>query len=106
MKKIIAITICVLFAMSLLFGVAYYGEKASADRQQREVYRYTVIDKSKDIGSHYNWLTDKQVVGTDYIVVFRSEDGEVVSHECSASDYCTYDVGKTYAFDRKLHWWN
>ena|GEM_PF-3046377 len=104
MKKIIAITICALFAMSLLFGLAYYGEKASADRQQREVYRYTVIDKSKDIGSHYNWFTDKQVVGTSYIVVFRSEDGEVVSHECSASDYYSYEIGKTYAFYRKILW--
>lgn len=104
MKKIIAITTCILFAMSLLFGVAYYGEKASADRLQKGVYRYTVIDKSKDIGSHYNWFTDKQVVGTDYIVVFRSEDGEVVSHECSASDYYSYEIGKTYIFHREIYW--
>lgn len=104
MKKIIAITICTLFGTLLMLVVAYYGEKASAKRQQQKVYRYTVIDKSKDIGSHYNWFTDKQVVGTSYIVVFRSEDGEVVSHECSASDYYSYEIGKTYVFYRKILW--
>ena len=104
MKKIIAITICTLFGTLLMLVVAYYGEKASAKRQQQKVYRYTVIDKSKDIGSHYNWFTDKQVVGTSYIVVFRSEDGEVVSHECDVSDYYSYEIGKTYIFHREIYW--
>lgn len=104
MKKKTAVTTYILFVMSFVFGLVSCGKKADTDRQQQEVYRYTVIDKSKDIGSHYNWFTDKQVVGTDYIVVFRSEDGEVVSHECSASDYYSYEIGKTYIFHREIYW--
>lgn len=104
MKKITAITTHILFVMSLMLVAVSCGKKADTGRQQQEVYRYTVIDKSKDIGSHYNWFTDKQVVGTDYIVVFRSEDGEVVSHECDASDYYSYEIGKTYIFHRKIYW--
>ena len=68
MKKITAITTYILFVMSFVFGLMSCGKKADTGRQQQEVYRYTVIDKSKDIGSHYNWFTDKQVVGTSYIV--------------------------------------
>lgn len=104
MKKIAAITTYILFVMSFVFGLMSCGKKADTGRQQQEVYRYTVIDKSKDIGSHYNWFTDKQVVGTSYIVVFRSEDGEVVSHECDASDYYSYEIGKTYIFHREIYW--
>lgn len=43
-------------------------------------------------------------LGTSYIVVFRSENGEVVSHECDASDYYSYEIGKTYIFHREIYW--
>lgn len=104
MKKRTAITTYILCVMSFVFGLMSCGDKVGINRHQKEGYRYTVIDKSKDIGSHYNWFTDKQVVETSYIVVFRSEDGEVISHECSASEYYSYAMGKTYVFNQEIHW--
>ena len=104
MNKIIYITAYILVVVFLILGTLSCENKAGINRHQKEGYRYTVIDKSKDIGSHYNWFTDKQVVGTSYIVVFRSEDGEVVSHECNTSDYYYYAIGKTYVFNHEIHW--
>ena len=104
MKKITYTTAYILFVVLLILGTMSCGDKVGINRHQKEGYIYTVIDKSKDIGSYYNWFTDKQVVETSYIVVFRSEDGEVISHECSASEYYSYAMGKTYVFNQEIHW--
>ena len=64
----------------------------------RKEYRYTVLDKSKEISSHYNILTNKQVISTDYIVIFKSEKNKVIAHKCELSEYYSYEVGKTYIF--------
>ena len=45
----------------------------------RKEYRYTVLDKSKEISSYYNILTNKQVISTDYIVIFKSEKNKSYS---------------------------
>lgn len=65
---------------------------------------YEVVEKSKDVGSHYNFFTDKQVVETEYIVVLKDlKKNDVFVHKCrTAEEYYQYEVGKRYVHDRYI----
>lgn len=69
---------------------------------QREQRVYEVVEKSKDVGSHYNFFTEKQVVETVYYVIMKdAETGELRPVECSASSYYKFNVGKRYRLSRR-----
>ena len=71
--------------------------------EQKSSYRYKVVDKSRDIDSHYNFFTEKQVVETAYFVILQADDGTVVSHKCSSpAEFYGYQIGKTYIFNRQI----
>ncbi|MFC2812223.1 MAG: hypothetical protein ACFN4S_00170 [Prevotella conceptionensis] len=107
MKKITAITICILFAMSLVLLItSACANRVNTVQDGQETYRYTVVDKHMSVGAYLKSSDLIFAASTKYTVVFRAEDGDIISKECSASNYYTYEVGKTYVFDRKLHWWN
>ena len=107
MKKITAIKMHILLVLSfVLLITASCANRVNTVQDGQETYRYTVVDKHMSVGTYLKSSDLIFAASTKYTVVFRAEDGDIISKECSASDYYTYDVGKTYAFDRKLHWWN
>ncbi len=99
-KLLPGIPVCFLCMWALITleckGIPWLQEKF------REEYRYTVLDKSKEISSHYNILTNKQVISTDYIVIFKSEKNKVIAHKCELSEYYSYEVGTTYIFYHEI----
>lgn len=107
MKKITAIKMYFTIVLSfVLLITSACANRVDSVRDGQETYRYTVVDKYKSVGTYLKSSDMIFAASTKYTVVFMDERGDVISKECSASDYYTYDVGKTYAFDRKLHWWN
>ena len=68
----------------------------------REEYRYTVLDKSKEISSHYNILTNKQVISTDYIVIFKSEKNKVISVQVQLVGVLFLRSRETYIFYHEI----
>lgn len=89
-----------ILTLMLLLALSSCVERQPVPRRE---YRYTIVDKKESVESHYNFLTKKQVVGTEYYIIAKDHYGNVVTHRCSLKEYYQYDVGKTYRVSNKWY---
>lgn len=92
-----------LVKFSLLLALIVFASCTQKPHRKSTVYRYTVVDKKEQVASHYNILTEKQVVGTEYYIILRNDDGDIVTHEVPLRDYYKFEVGKTYKFNYPIY---
>lgn len=67
--------------------------------EEEDLQTYIVLEKNKDIGSHYNpFHRDNFSIETDYFVTFKNvKTGRVLIYQChSASEFYGYQKGKKY----------
>ena len=79
----------------LLIAIAFSCDSIP-DRKYNREYVYTVIDKKECIESHYNFITEKQVIQTVRYIIAKDRGGNIVSHKCSLKEYYLYEVGRSY----------
>lgn len=77
-------------------------ENMSYLREVLQFYKIQQKEKETKKTSHYNILTNKQVISTDYIVIFKSEKNKVIAYKCNLSEYYSYKVGTTYIFYHEI----
>ncbi len=76
----------------------------NTNKTQDKTYTYECVDKKEAVGSHYNFLTSKQVIGSEYYIILKDQNtGKIVTHEVSLREYYQYNVGDSYTFNYELY---
>lgn len=83
----------------LLFIVFAAMCMANISCEEEELQTYVVLDKNKDVGSHFNpFHNDGFSIETDYFITFKNvKTNHVFVYKCiTAEEFYGYQKGKKY----------
>lgn len=91
-----SVAFCVFAFLVIAIGRYSYANKVN-NPAKTEIKVYELIDKSTEVRTHRYWLIEN-AVQTDYILVWKSETGKIISCESGRNSFYHYQKGKRYKF--------
>lgn len=81
--------------VAILLGIAITSCESDTEHHKSRIYE--LVDKTTEVSTHRYWLVEN-AIATDYILIWKSENGRTFPCEVSRSSYYYYEVGKRYRF--------
>lgn len=98
------LVVCILCILIIVGSCCEENNRYKEAASVQQTYTYECIDKKEAVGSHYNLFTGKQVVESEYFIIFRStQTSDVVTHQVTLKEFYTYNIGSVYRFNHQLY---